>query len=108
MKPKSSNYWFLDVVAGWRMSSSSNISLTSAEGDITLEPLPGSAVVLDRALTDCIACPVAVASDSPDRVLVLDAETSRITVLDLVAKTAHSIAAFGGMGTDVRSFHSPQ
>src|ERR1051326_3312660 len=100
MKRKSGNYWLLDVVAGWRMYSSSNISLTPADGDITLEPLPGSAVTLDSALTASIPCPVALASDSPDRVLVLDAESSRVTIIDLTAKTAHTIEAFGGTGGD--------
>ena len=108
MKPKGRNYWLLDVVAGWRMSSSSNISLTPSEGNITLEPLPGGAVILDSELTDSLACPVAIASDSPDRVLVLDAETTRVSVLDLTAKTVEAIEAFGGTGTDARNFRSPR
>jgi len=107
VKPKNSSYWLLDAVAGWRISSKSNVAFTLVGGDITLDPLPGSAVILGSDLTGVIACPIAIASHRPDQVLVLDQQTDRITVLDLADQTARVLTAFGGRGRDARSFHSP-
>ncbi len=108
MIPARNNYWLLDSVAGWQMQTGEGIYLTPTEGDITLDPLPGSAVFLDSSLVCGITCPVALTGDAKGRAFVMDGATNRVTVLDLCAKTARTITAFGGAGTALRHFKSPR
>ncbi|HEY1758770.1 MAG TPA: phage tail protein [Bryobacteraceae bacterium] len=108
MTPSRNKYWLLDSVAGWQTQSSDGTFLTPKEGDITLDPLPGSAVFLDAGLVSCITCPVALAGDAKGRVFVLDGATNRVTILDLTAKTARVITAFGGPGAELRHFKTPR
>ncbi|HKE25416.1 MAG TPA: phage tail protein [Bryobacteraceae bacterium] len=115
MIPARNNYWLLDSVAGWQIATSADgsplftgLTYTQPDGDITLDPLPGSAVFLDSTLAGGIRCPVALAGDKQGRVFVLDRSNCRVTVLDLTASRAHLITAFGGCGSKLRHFQSPQ
>lgn len=109
MTATRNKYWLLDSVAGWQKATDDGgIYLTPTEGDITLDPLPGSATFLDAALVSCIPCPVALAGDAKGRVFVLDGAANFVTVLDLNAKRAQRITAFGGIGTELRCFKTPR
>ena len=114
MIPARNKYWLLDSVAGWQIATSNGspifdgVVFTPTEGDITLDPLPGSAVFLDQSLVCGITCPVALASDAKGRVFVMDAATNRVTVLDLSANRARAITAFGGSGGALRQFKTPR
>ena len=108
MIPARNQHWLLDSVAGWQMALSTGTYLTPVNGDITLNPLPASAMFLDSSLVSGIKCPVALAGDARGRMLVLDASTDRVTVLDLSAKRAQIIDAFGGHGAAPRRFNAPR
>jgi len=108
MTPPRNKYWLLDSVAGWQIATSDGTYFTPVDGDITLDPLPGSAVFLDRSLVCGIACPVALAADAKGRLFVMDGATDRVTVLDLSAKRAQVITAFGGSGAALRHFKTPR
>jgi phage tail-like protein len=110
MVPARNKYWLLDSVAGWRIqtANTAGLTFTTDEGDITLDPLPGSAVFLDSALVSGIVCPTALASNNRGCVFVLDGATNRITMLDLSAKRAQLITAFGGIGSELRCFRTPR
>jgi phage tail-like protein len=108
MTPERNIYWLLNAVGGWwPITKPTGISGVAPASDLTLDPLPGSATFLDKAFVRSIVCPVAVAGDSKGRVLVVDAATDRVTALDLTAKRAQRIAAFGGRGVDLRHFEAP-
>ena len=108
MIPERNNYWLLDSVAGWRIASSDGIAFTADAGDITLDPLPADAILLDTALTSGIACPVALATDAKGRLLVIDGVTARVHVVDLDAQRSLAIEAFGGRGSELRRFRNPR
>jgi phage tail-like protein len=110
MIPERNNYWLLDSVAGWQMSPtipSAGIAYTATEGDITLDPLPGSATFLASSLVGSITCPVALASDAHGRVFVMDGVTNRVTILNFSTSLAMPITAFGGRGAGLRHFKTP-
>lgn len=108
MIPARNKYWLLDVVAGWRMNARSGISEAPDSGDITLDPLPGNAALAPKALVAGLYCPVAVAAHRDGRVFVLDAATSRITVLHLDKKSerAEPIRGIGENGSGLRQFRN--
>ena len=108
MLPPRNNYWLLDSVAGWQIASTDGTAYTEAEGDITLDPLPGSAVLPPSALTSGIECPVALAGDKRGNVFVLDAGENRVSVLEIQANRARRIHAFGGHGPKLREFKTPR
>lgn len=110
MIPERNNYWLLDSVAGWQIATgnSTGIAFTSDQGDITLDPLPGSAMSLDSSLVSCITCPVAVAGGSKGRLFVMDGADDRVTVLDLSTKILERIGEFGGRGCGLRHFKKPR
>jgi phage tail-like protein len=110
MIPERNNYWLLDSVAGWQIANgnSSGIAFTPDQGDITLDPLPGSAMSLDNSLVSCITCPVGVAADSKGRLFVMDGADDRVTALDLNTKLTKRIGAFGGRGGGLRHFKKPR
>jgi phage tail-like protein len=108
MTPQRNNYFLLDSVAGWRMGYSSGIHFTAPDGDITLDPLPGSATFLDASLVTSMACPVALATDSMGRVFVMDGVNDRVTILSLDSSRTQRVEAFGGRGTGLRRFNAPR
>jgi phage tail-like protein len=110
MMPNRNKYWLLDSVAGWRIASESGIATTPDCGDITLDPLPGNAVLIPASLEKELQCPVAIAADAAGRIFVLDAATCRITILHLDAKNrwAQRIDAIGGKGSLLREFRNPR
>jgi phage tail-like protein len=108
MIPERNNYWLLDSVAGWQLATDNNGGvLIPKKGDVTLDPLPGSATFLDSSLVGCITCPVALAGDCKGRVFVMDNVTNRITILDLSTSFAKRIATLGGPGAGLRHFKTP-
>jgi hypothetical protein len=110
MITERNNYWLLDSVAGWKIGDgqSRGVAFTRPEGDITLDPLPGAAIFLNRSLVKCIACPVALAADCKGSVFVMDGATNRITQLDLSIPIARPTTALGGFGTELRHFRRPR
>jgi phage tail-like protein len=102
MIPERNNYWLLDAVAGWQMTP------LPGQGDITLDPLPGNAVLLPSSLVNSIACPAALAADGNGRVFVMDGVTNRITILNLSNSRTSRIEAFGRVGSEARRFKKPQ
>ena len=109
MIPERNNYWLLDSVTGWQIQGDSDPAISfTPSGDITLDPLPGSANFLDSSLVGSIPCPVALAADCKDRVFVMDAVTNRVTVLNLSTSMVKRIAAFGGQGAGLRHFKAPR
>jgi phage tail-like protein len=110
MIPARNNYWLLDSVAGWRIDSNSpvGIAYTAVEGDITLDPLPGSAIALPAELVSEIDCPVAVAGDQRGNAWVLDGASNLVSVLDIQANRARRVRAFGGPGVKLREFQRPR
>lgn len=110
MSPERSNYWLLDSSFGgrWPTATEIGIDTTPSEGDITLEPLPGSATFLDNSAIASILCPLALAADSEGRLFVLDGVTSRVTLLNLTTSTTMRIEAFGGNGPELREFRRPR
>jgi phage tail-like protein len=110
MIPKRNNYWLLDSVAGWQIAQQTEIGMTTGAGDITLDPLPGNAVLVPATLEKGLQCPVAVAADTAGRVFVLDAATCRITILHLDKnhQWAQCLDAIGGKGSLLREFRNPR
>jgi len=111
MNPKRNNYWLLDWVAGWQIATgnSDGVQFTPPpDGDIMLDPLPGSATFLDPSLVSCIACPMALAGGPKGQVFVMDGVTDRITILDLSVPLAKRITALGGPGAGLRHFELPR
>src|SRR5947209_18615544 len=105
---QQNNYWLLDSVFGWPFATQSGIHITPSEGDITLEPLPGSATFLDDSLINSIVCPVALAANSNGDVFVMDGLNARVTILSIDTSPARQIAAFGGRGSGLRQFKGPR
>jgi phage tail-like protein len=108
MIPERNNYWLLDSVAGWKIASTSGTAYTTVDGDITLDPLPGNAVLLSSALTSGIECPVALAGDKRGNVFVLDGALNRVSVLEIQANRVRQIHAFGGVGAKLRELQTPR
>jgi phage tail-like protein len=101
MIPERNTYWLLDSVAGWKMTP-------KPADNIRLDPLPGSASFLPTSLSGSISCPVALGSGSKDNIFVMDAATSRVTILNLSTSITRPIQAFGGRGEQLRRFNSPR
>jgi phage tail-like protein len=102
MIPERNNYWLLDAVAGWQMTTS------PGQGDLTLDPFPGNATSMPSQLTNSIACPIALAADGNERVWVMDGVTNRVTILNLSTSRTNRIEAFGRTGSELRRFKKPQ
>jgi phage tail-like protein len=74
----ASTYWLLDSVAGWRSATAAGVSFTTPDGDVILDPLPGSAT----AIASSVKCPSGLAACASGRLYVVDSAVSTITVLD--------------------------
>ncbi|MBV9759638.1 MAG: hypothetical protein JO340_03650 [Acidobacteriaceae bacterium] len=110
MTPARGNYFLLNSLfeAQWPIATQTGVYITPDAGEITLDPLPGSARVLDASAVGAVTCPLALAADSQGRFFVLDGANNRLTVLSLATSRAMHIAAFGGKGIGLRQFKSPQ
>ncbi len=110
MTPARGNYWLIDSLfeGQWWIATQTGICITPSEGDITLDPFPGSATFLDKSVVATIACPLALAADSKARVFVMDGVNNRVTILSLATSQTKRIPAFGGNGAGLRQFKGPR
>ena len=77
MNPLTTNldrYWFLDNVAGWRQAFLEGLELTSPDGDLVLDALPGSATLLLDPTQQAaeFKCPTALCSDGRGHLFIVD------------------------------------
>jgi phage tail-like protein len=107
MKAASSTpgrYWFLDSVAGWREASREHLELTSPDGSLILDPLPGAASLLfdTEAQASEFKCPSALSSDGRGNVLVVDAVMNVVKRINLQSNFVETLPGIGGKGNAPR------
>jgi phage tail-like protein len=103
-------YWFLDSVAGWRATFLDGLELTSPDGNLVLDALPGSAtLLLDPTLQAAeFKCPSALCSDSRGNLLVVDAALNLIKRIDLERGLVRTLPEIGGKGVAPRELCEPR
>lgn len=105
-------YWLLDAVAGWREASRDGLhglQLTSPDGHLILDPLPGTASLLLDADTQAseFKSPSALSADDSGKVLVTDAATNLVKRVDLERGSVETLPAIGGRGSEPRELREP-
>jgi phage tail-like protein len=113
MNSKATNldrYWFLDYVAGWRAAFLEGLELTSLDGNLVLDALPGSAtLLLDPTLQAAeFKCPSALCSDGCGNLLVVDAALNLIKRIDLERGSVRTLPEIGGKGVAPRELYEPR
>jgi len=103
-------YWFLDGVAGWRAASHDGLEITSSDGKLVLDALPGSAKpLLDPTQQAAeFKCPTALCSDGHGHLFVVDAALNLVKRIDLARSTVTTLPAIGGKGAAPRELFEPR
>lgn len=102
-------HYLLDGRAGWRPGLLNGTDITD-DGNLTLQPLPGSA----RPLVDATGslggfeAAIGVAVDAENRVYVLDGRSCRVKRFDPCSQQFHELPCIGGRGWAPRQFEHPR
>ncbi len=112
MTTEGTQYLILNQLYGWREypPAGASLGLTStAEGHRQLHALPGrSSLLLDSVLQEKeFDCPSAL-SVLVGKVAVIDASTSRVSVVELDRRSIETFSTFGGKGGGAREFLEPR
>ena len=113
MKSTATNldrYWFLDNVAGWRGAFREGLELTSPDGYLVLDALPGSAALLLDPTTQAaeFKCPSALCSDGRGNLFVVDAALDLVKRIDLARGSVKTLPALGRKGDAPRELCEPR
>jgi phage tail-like protein len=106
---KTSPYYLLNGLTGWREGSLTNAMLAKVGSALTLQPLPGSV----RPLVDAAGSlggfqsAIGVAVDNQDRIYVLDGETCTVKRFDRCTGLFATLPCLGSAGAAPRQFTSP-
>jgi phage tail-like protein len=107
---QTKRYHILDQITGWWEPDAAGrgLSLTSPDGYLTLDALPGRATPLldqDRQQKE-FECPSALGIDELDRVVVVDVATNQIK--RIAGDAIETLRSIGGLGPEVRRFNEPR
>jgi phage tail-like protein len=103
-------YWLLDSVAGWREASRTRLQLTAPDGNLILDPLPGTASLFLDADTQAseFKCPSALSADGAGNVIVVDAGTNDVKRINLQRGSVEALPAIGRKGGAPRELCEPR
>jgi phage tail-like protein len=101
-------YWLLDSVIGWQSAQQSGVVEFDSEGDLRLQPLPGTAQLFLDGSPGGMVCPVAAALDECGVLFVLDAARNRLWRVRTDTGEARPVREIGGHGDDARRFDAPR
>ena len=122
----SEQFLLLDDIIGWQVDKTSGLTLAQPERRFELEPLPGTAKALLEERTEKeFLCPSALAPETCDRVLVVDAALHLVKRIHLrspddseavgpttqqpsLVQSVETLPAIGGKGSQPRQLREPR
>src|ERR1700730_12726177 len=113
MTTQGTQYLILDQVYGWNEDLPDKVVAglaTTADGYRQLFALPGlSSLLLDAVSQEkAFVCPSGVAIDPLGKIGVVDAATSRVSLIEPGRKEIETVDTIGGNGTSPRSLREPR